>query len=153
MTHLELSGCRIPDRGGYEIAKALQAGNLKLKFLNLSHNEIGNKSGVAFGSALERNHTLLHLNLSWNAIKESGAEALAKGLKSNTALQEFNLSWNGIETQGVMHFGEMLQDNLGLKFLDLSSTRVGPDACIVLAEGIRVYVHLIKSWSSALFVE
>eukprot|EP00210_Caulerpa_lentillifera_P002677 g2557.t1 len=137
LTKLELSKCRIPDKGGYFIANAILSGNIKLTSLNLSRNEIGNKTAVAFGAVLDRNQTLLSLNLSWNAIKHSGASALADGLSKNTTLQKLDMSWNGIENAGVASFGEALQCNFCLKYLDLSSTRVGSEACLVLAEGIK----------------
>lgn len=135
---LDLTKCCIPDHGGVAIAEGLQEGNVLLKTLILSSNEIGDGTARAFGKLFECNHTLLYLDLSWNSIRQPGAEALSRGLQSNATLQHLNLSWNGLESKGVVYLGEMLQVNLGLKYLDLSSTRVGPDACLVLAEGIKV---------------
>ena len=144
LARLDLSDCRIPDKGGCEIAKALGSGNLKLQRLNLSRNEIGNRSAAAFGDALVGNHSLLYLDLSWNAINKSGAKDLAIALKKNTSLQHFDLSWNGLETQGVTHFGDMLRCNVGLKFLGLIKTRAGTEACLVLGEGIKV-IHTMQN--------
>lgn len=138
LTFLDLSKCSIPDRGGVALARAIQSGNLELTTLCLSNNEIGDNTAKCFGVLFECNHTLLNLDFSWNFIRETGAKTLARGLQSNATLQSLNLSWNGIESRGVMHMGEMLHINLGLKRLDLSSTRVGPEACMVLAEGLKV---------------
>ena len=59
-------------------------------------------------------------------------------LQENASLQHLDLSWNGLQTRGVTHFGDVLRRNVGLKFLGLSKTRTGAEACLVLAEGIKV---------------
>lgn len=61
--------CCVCSTGGIQIAAALQAGNLKLKRLCLSNNNLGNKSAAAFGELLESSHTLKELDLGWNQIK------------------------------------------------------------------------------------
>lgn len=51
------------------MAGALRAGNLELRVLQLSHNNLGNKTAAAFGDLLESSHTLKELDLGWNQIK------------------------------------------------------------------------------------
>lgn len=57
---------------------------------------------------------------------------------SNATLHHLDLSWNGLENEGVMAFGEMLSMNLGIKTLNLISTRAGAEACLIVAEGLKV---------------
>jgi hypothetical protein len=39
--------------------------------------------------------------------------------------------------------GEMLALNMGLKHLDLSHCRLGPEACLLLGEGLKVRMHML----------
>lgn len=57
---------------------------------------------------------------------------------SNASLHRLDLSWNGLENEGVMAIGEMLSMNLGIKELNLISTRAGAQACLIVAEGLKV---------------
>eukprot|EP00878_Enallax_costatus_P018517 GHUV01019493.1.p1 GENE.GHUV01019493.1~~GHUV01019493.1.p1 ORF type:complete len:602 (+),score=224.84 GHUV01019493.1:1356-3161(+) len=135
---LNLSKCNIPEAGGLQLVAALQAGNLKLRRLGMSNNALGNKTAAGFGDLLESNHTLRELDLGWNQIKADGAKALARGLAANATLSELVLCWNGIEAAGGAALGEMLALNMGLKVLDLSHCRLGPEACLLLGEGLKV---------------
>ena len=53
----------------------------------------------------------------------------------NQALEYLSLAWNGLDDQGGKHVGEMLRFNTKLLELDLSSTRAGSEACMVISEG------------------
>jgi Ran GTPase-activating protein (RanGAP) involved in mRNA processing and transport len=66
---LNLSKCNLGEAGGLAVAGALRSGNLELRSLLLSHNNLGNKTAAAFGDLLESSHTLKELDLSWNQIK------------------------------------------------------------------------------------
>ncbi len=48
------------------------------------------------------------------------------------------MAWNGLENEGCGAMGEMLMANCGLKLLDLGHTRMGGEACLLLAEGLKV---------------
>lgn len=72
LVRLNLSKCNLGEAGGLAVAAALQAGNLQLRVLLLSHSNLGNKMASAFGDLLESSHTLKELDLSWNQIKASG---------------------------------------------------------------------------------
>jgi hypothetical protein len=67
-----------------------------------------------------------------------GAKGLARGLTANATLHTLNLAWNGLENQGGGALGEMLSANMGLRKLDLSHARLGSEACLLLAEGLKV---------------
>jgi hypothetical protein len=57
------------------------------------------------------------------------------------------LCWNGLEAGGGTAMGEMLALNMGLKQLDLSHCRLGPEACLLLGEGLKVrrmYLSLLS---------
>ena len=63
----------------------------KLKVLDLSHNEFGERGGVILGPALSTNVYLDTLDLSWNQIRGVGAVSIARGLK--VSLQLFKLAF------------------------------------------------------------
>ena len=71
-------------------------------------------------------------------IRADGAKALARGLAANATLAALSLAWNGLESSGGGAFGDALALNVGLRRLDLSNCRLGPDACLMLANGLRV---------------
>jgi Ran GTPase-activating protein (RanGAP) involved in mRNA processing and transport len=71
LVSLNLSKCSLGEAGGLAIAAALASGNLELRVLSLSFNNLGNKTAAAFGDLLESSHTLKELDLSWNQIKVS----------------------------------------------------------------------------------
>jgi hypothetical protein len=53
------------------------------------------------------------------------------------------LCWNGLEAAGGAAMGEMLALNMGLKHLDLSHCRLGPEACLLLGEGLKVSIKAV----------
>ena len=80
-------------------------------------------------------HTHTHTRARHQA---DGAAALAAGLAQNNKLARLNLSWNGLENGGVCALGAMLGRNDCLSWLDLTNTRMGAEACLMLSEGIKV---------------
>ena len=167
---LALAKTNLTDDGVLAIVRALLNGNSSLTELDLSANNISNKSASAIGELFESNHALKNLNLSWNTIKvripqnqiakpwdfvakqSAGASSLAKGLMANESLQHLDLSWNGLENEGAIQLGEMLSINLGLKSLNLMHTRTGTEGSLVIAEGLRVQPVTIDSTSPAQYL-
>jgi len=85
LVSLNLSKCNLGEAGGLAVAGALRAGNLELRVLQLSHNNLGNKTAAVFGDLLESSHTLKELDLGWNQIKVNGVDAgVAAGLYGGT---------------------------------------------------------------------
>lgn len=56
------------------------------------------------------------------------------------------MCWNGLEAAGGAAMGDMLALNMGLKHLDLSHCRLGPEACLLLGEGIKVCGRCDALW-------
>jgi hypothetical protein len=54
------------------------ANNLRIEYLDLSHNHFGEDSGKLLGAALAENSSLQELNLGWNNIRRRGALGIAK---------------------------------------------------------------------------
>jgi hypothetical protein len=78
-------------------------------------------------------------------LQAEGARGLARGLAANATLAKLVLCWNGLEAGGGAAMGEMLALNMGLKHLDLSHCRLGPEACLLLGEGLKVGAYA-KPW-------
>lgn len=71
LTELSLVKTGLMDDGVLAIVRAMSNGNTSLAKLDLSANNVGNKSAAAIGDLFESNHSLRELNLSWNTIKAS----------------------------------------------------------------------------------
>eukprot|EP00854_Cymbomonas_tetramitiformis_P024083 gene24083-29227_t len=154
---LHVNGCGLSDNDCLNLAYCLSEGrNHTLLTLEMSGNQIGDAGANCIGDMLSSNNTLRCLDLSWNNFKAPGAKdrermewgavimtgalegmrrGLALGLRTNKALEYLNISWNGVEDEGGQYFGEMLKDNEFLKSLDMSHTRIGPEACMVISDG------------------
>ncbi|CAI9715620.1 leucine-rich repeat-containing protein 74B-like isoform X1 [Octopus vulgaris] len=108
----------------------------KLEYLDISHNNLENKSGKIIGPALPESSSLKHLNMSWNNIRSNGLEAIGTGLKNNDTLTYFDVSWNGIDKNAAKTIGEALKSNSTLEHLDMSNCRINAESSVLIAFGI-----------------
>lgn len=71
-------------------------------------------------------------------IRADGARAISRGLAANATLSRLSLAWNGLESDGGGPLGEVLGLNMGLRHLDIGHCRIGPEACLLIATGLKV---------------
>ena len=64
----------------------------QLDTLDLTHNQIGSESAVAFAEVLKKNQCLKSLNLNDDSVGVEGALELIESLKHNTTLEKLVLS-------------------------------------------------------------
>jgi Leucine Rich repeat len=97
--HLNLESNEIGDNATILLLNVISE-NLYLKKLNLSKNNISNKSCNALMKFLARpSVTLIELYLHYNKIQGDGAKSILKGLLTNSTLRVLDFSWNTIGHQ------------------------------------------------------
>lgn len=101
---------RISDKEGAAICSAVE-NDVVLKTLDLSNNDLGEKTSIALNGALLSNLTLTDLNLSWNKLRAKGVSQIAQGLVPNLGLQYLGMAWCGMQDAGAEAFGAMLKSN------------------------------------------
>jgi len=101
---------RISDKEGIGICSVVEK-NIALKSLDLSNNDLGEKSSMALGNSLMANMSLTELNLSWNKLRAKGIIHIAEGLSPNLGLQYLGIAWCGMQDAGAEAFGAMLKSN------------------------------------------
>lgn len=102
--------------------------NKKIKKLNLSHNNLTDKSAISIADLIKEASFLYYVNLSWNEnIGTEGGEALIKSLTNNTSLLELYLRGNSrigeskkYDDSFAYEFNEALSLNTTLQILDLA---------------------------------
>ena len=94
-----------------------------LEFLDLSYNNIGEKTARILSNSLQSGYIsrkLKKLNLNSNALKSAGVQALSEGLEQLYSLESLHLSSNKIDLKGAQVVLEVLQNKRHLTLLDFS---------------------------------
>jgi Ran GTPase-activating protein (RanGAP) involved in mRNA processing and transport len=121
---IEFGGRGLGDDGCINAAKVLQ-GNMRVKTVNLSGNNIGYSGAKAFAALFGLSiSTLVHLNLSRNNLGPSGGACLVKSLERNTCLLELHIDFNNIGNFGATQMVKPLTSNTCLLKLGLTSNGI-----------------------------
>mmetsp|Transcript_15537 Transcript_15537/g.33499 ORF Transcript_15537/g.33499 Transcript_15537/m.33499 type:complete len:167 (+) Transcript_15537:838-1338(+) len=98
LSEVDLHSCQLAASGAELIAKGVK-GHPSLRVLNLRHNRIGERGGVAIAQdVISENNTLLELDISTNNIgPNEGAKAISEALEKNTKLEKLNLRHNNMQ--------------------------------------------------------
>lgn len=108
ITHLELTGCDIGDKGCVAVADAVVQ-NRALTALDLGQNQIGAAGAKALSDALRQGCSLTELDLYTNVVGDSGAAALACALPFSHSLASLNLCRNRLCDAGALALAEALK--------------------------------------------
>ena len=115
----------------------------KLARLDLSNNDICNKSAATIAENLATNRVLTELYLHNNAIGNGGADAIAKllgvSLSGHLRTQELtrlDLSSNIIGDEGAFAIAAALRTNEVLTNLDLESNRIGNEGAEAIGKAL-----------------
>ena len=65
-----------------------------------------------------------------------------RGLRHNSTLTYLDLSFNSIGTNGGISVGIAIARSLSLARVGLAQNRIGVDAAVFFAEGLRLNTHL-----------
>ena len=130
LVELHLQICSIvitADQSGPIVVQVLQSRNTRLRFLDLSHNQIADSGILYIVEGLRENTSLRTLYLRSCDITKEGVKYLAQALTVNKYLEEIDVSLNKIGDDGVVAMGESLSINQGLKVLLCSRCNVQSD--------------------------
>ncbi|CAM9291885.1 unnamed protein product [Ectocarpus fasciculatus] len=123
--------------GGEGVAETL-AGNVALKELNLSWNNLRQESAAAIGRALSLNRGLVSLNLAHNAFNNLPSQEVGDSLRANGTLQQsLDLSYNGLTPAAAIVIASACKANTSLTSLTLSGNRLGRQGSAALLSAIR----------------
>ncbi|CAG8624991.1 7985_t:CDS:2, partial [Dentiscutata erythropus] len=120
ITSIGLRSTKISSGMVINLSQELKSNKIKLRYLNLSRNEISSDAMEALIEALEENTTLKNLDLSNITGAGQTGRALAKSLEKNRTLKTLNLSNCNIRNSVVNALEKALQTNDILTDLDLS---------------------------------
>lgn len=105
--------------------------------LDLSCNDHVNvDGGIAFGSYLKQNTSLVNLDLYATQIGDNGVTAIAKGLYSNAALKNLNLGANQIGDLCGIDIGIALYINSTLTVLNLTNNKIQCNGAVTIAAAL-----------------
>ena len=138
------------DDGVGAIAEVLRLGGaeVKLNYLELLDNNVGERGCLALGYALAKgnNVSLLTLNLDYNRdIGSLGVANLTRGMRTNISLRNLSMQYCGISTEAGAHFAEILSNTKSsLETLNVSGNRLGGLGLNSICEGLHVNLCLTK---------
>lgn len=131
LTHLDIH-CNL---FRYEVESLAKVGLTKLKYIDVSENDIGSESANSLALVLCKCPELTHLNLSNNNFGPEGSEQFRKALTKLTKLSYFNISGNWIQEEGVSSIARAIEHGLcgALIHLNLSENDIRPEGAKILA--------------------
>lgn len=96
---IRLENCNLSSQGGVYISGFLKEASyiqsfMKLQYLSLKQNNIGNTGFETLFFALRGNTSLQYLDLSYNKVSDIGLHVVFDALKYNTALQILYVNGN-----------------------------------------------------------
>lgn len=134
---LNLRNNRISSLGAEIFATRFNSKNCALRYVNLSHNLIGNSGARALGKAMTANTMPSQIDLGDNRITDVGGRALAQGLALNSTISELGLSGNNLGDKVIVDIGKALQANKDLESLYVNRCQITDDGASKFFETIK----------------
>ena len=119
LTSLNVSGCKINDKGA-EMMAAMLPKTVSLQKLNLSNTSLNVTEANNISSALRNISSLKVFNLSDNNINDEATDSIAAVFCSNYLIEEVNLSHNKLSTVGMLQIVINISKTKNIKILDIS---------------------------------
>ena len=116
--------------------------NLKLKGLNIGHNNLKDASIAKLASALSWNNNLQQLGLECINITDKAIENIAAIISRNTNLQALNLSNNGLQSASIIKIVESLQYTSTLEQLELHNNNATEKAAKYIGDVLKHSANL-----------
>lgn len=111
--------------------------NSAIETLHLHHNDIDDKGIGYLADMLPKQRSLLYLDLSANKFTDEGGEELADALESNPVLNHLNIAINTLTDKTGVALAEALWVNTRLKTLLMRNTALMEPTAIAFAESIQ----------------
>ncbi|KAI4342763.1 hypothetical protein MLD38_027347 [Melastoma candidum] len=115
-----------------------------LRYLNLSHNALGEKGVRAFGALLKSQSQLEELYLMNDGISEEAARAVSELLPSTEKLKILHFHNNMTGDEGALAIADVVKCSASLEDFRCSSTRIGSDGGVALSEALGGCPNLRK---------
>lgn len=119
LTSLNVSGCKINDKGA-EMMAAILPKTVSLQKLNLSNTSLNVTEANNISNALRDISSLRVFNLSDNNINDEATDSIAAVFCNNYLIEEVNLSHNKLSTVGMLHIVNGILKISNIKILDIS---------------------------------
>ena len=139
LKELDLSHNNIQAEGAIEIFRNTTISNLNK--LNISHNNITNQAANIVANFLSQNSHLEELDLSYNDLQAAGGIKIAE-VSNIMNLTKFNLSHNSITDHAAESVAGFLSHNSKLRELYLSHNDLQTTGIIMIAEGLSFTTNL-----------
>jgi Ran GTPase-activating protein (RanGAP) involved in mRNA processing and transport len=139
LQQLDLTNCKLDDRGMSFLANALAIRNASILDLNLHNNQITSVGVRALvDDNVEAVKTLTKLCLAFNYVKSEGANILADALRRNVMpdLTRLDLMYCGIGDDGFVALVSALEKNTTLQIINLKQNQIGDRGLMALAESL-----------------
>ena len=98
-----------------------------LKFLNISHNKLGDHGAELLSEGIRDTKTLRTLNIENNSITSSGTIAIANSLIDNSSVEELYMGSISIGQDEAVALGNTITNNKMIKTLELDFVDDGND--------------------------
>ena len=118
LVHLIVTKCCLTCTGAVNISKVIRI-NKTLKYLDISHNPVGDDGISAISDGLHVNITLIQLVACRCEFCSKGAESIAEMLRTNKTLKYLNICSNHIDDDGIAAVACSVQANTTLCELEL----------------------------------
>ncbi|XP_048015919.1 ribonuclease inhibitor-like [Megalobrama amblycephala] len=143
---LWLHDCGLTDEGCAALASALTSNPSHLKYLDLSHNKIGQSGRKLFSAALDNPHCKVEiLRLIDCGLTDQDCADLALALSSdNSCLRELNLSKNTFGDSGIKHLSNIKMPHSKLESLWLIDCDITEEGCSALASALTSNLSHLK---------
>lgn len=115
-----------------------------LKFLDISHCSLTQKSCEILAEALADNWGIIQLNLSDNPIGSDGIITLFQSLLDNNTLTCLNISHVGFDNSAIDSIFNFMQSDHVLDTLDLSRNYAGDDLAFAISDTIESNLTIRK---------
>ena len=141
LTSLNLSGCKINDKGA-DMMAAILPKTVSLERLDLSSTALNVAEANKINNALRNISSLKAFNLSDNNIKDNAAVSIAAIFYSNYLIEEINLSHNKLSSVGILLIVISLSKTKNIKILDISRNFMTSDDVEDLSTALSECVSL-----------
>lgn len=128
LKRLDLSYNQIGDKSLMAIAKIISNDSSSLQNLGLEGIHLSTSSLIPICQALMNNSVMRDLNLAKNTLDDRAGKPLGVMLENNQYLEKLDLHWNNLRGSGAVAIFEGLSENISLLELDISWNGLGRDA-------------------------
>jgi hypothetical protein len=139
LLNLEIIDCQVSTRGCEYLAQALRRDTVKLAYLSLDFNCIGDEGVTMLAEGLKYNKDLSTLSLGYCKIGPAGGCIIGDQVIKCATLKRLRLPGNRIMEPGIEAIARNLGKTTSLMELDVSDNSIGPGLNVLtaLCEGLR----------------